>query len=125
MKGAHHRPLILYKTASVEVTPNVSQMERVKSVRVRKASMEILLLDVLTLMSAPIRYAERMLSASTLLEAMTAGVSSTTKETPSRPAFPSNPLLLICAQKNNAVQMLFVQLVNAFALQVSKEMPRI
>lgn len=125
MKGVHHRPLILYKTASVEVTPSVSRMEPVKSVPARKASMEILSLDVLTSMSAPIKYAERMLSVSTPLEAMTVGVNSTTKETPSRPAFPSNPLLLICVQKNNVVQMLFAQLVNAFALQVSKEMPRI
>ena len=87
--------------------------------------MEILSSGVLTSMSAPIKYAERMLSASTPLETMTVGVNLTTKETPLRLAFPNSPLLLICVQKNNAVQMLFVQLVNAFASQVSKGMPRI
>ena len=124
-KDAHHQPLILYKTASVEVTPSVSPMEPVKSVPARKALMEILSLGVLTSMNAPIKSAERMLFASTPLETMTVGVNSTTKETPSRLAFPSNPLLLICVQKNNVAQMLFVLLVNAFALQVSKGMPRI
>ena len=35
-KDAHHQPLILYKTASVEATPSVSQMEPVKSVPARR-----------------------------------------------------------------------------------------
>ena len=74
-KDAHHQQLILYRTASVELMQSVSQMVPARFASVRKALMEILSLAVLTSMSAPIIFVERMLFASTLLEIMIVDVN--------------------------------------------------